>query len=186
MKVKVKTKSEYTYYELKKLIQNIDELGVTVHHEVLKIIENNKVPYTRNNNGVFIHLSYVNDNVITEIMDFITFCISHNQKLNQYDNHINICKYKLDMGKQESMENSAINSQSDKVNISCIENVDKPDEEDIAINKELVSKWDHSAECNTKFSQMKKRYSKRKGMLTMLDDGGKLDKCIDFLMNVES
>ena len=67
---------EYQYIiEQSKLLQK------TEHIEIFKIIDNNGDDYTCNENGVFIALNKLKQQTITQIRQFIDFCIINKSQL---------------------------------------------------------------------------------------------------------
>ena len=63
----------------KYILKHIEILSKEEQKELFKIVHTNKTTYTRNNNGVFVNLSWVSDNVIDKIYNYIKYCIlSHN------------------------------------------------------------------------------------------------------------
>lgn len=63
----------------KYILKHIEILSKEEQKELFKIVHTNKTIYTRNNNGVFVNLSWVTDNVIDKIYNYIKYCIlSHN------------------------------------------------------------------------------------------------------------
>jgi hypothetical protein len=72
---------EYQYIiEQSKLLQK------TEHIEIFKIIDNNGDDYTSNENGVFIALNKLKPETLTQIKQFIEFCIINKSQL-QKDLH---------------------------------------------------------------------------------------------------
>ena len=70
-------------------MQQIQELGHTEHDEIFKIFVNNDVEYTKNNNGIFVNLSIVNDAVLDTLATFVSFCMQNKAQLDEYDKAIN-------------------------------------------------------------------------------------------------
>jgi len=61
---------------LKKLVNDIDKLSIECHIEIFKIIKDSTTKYTINPNGVFINLSDLDENIITQIKNFVEYCIN--------------------------------------------------------------------------------------------------------------
>ncbi|MFZ9317044.1 MAG: hypothetical protein ACO236_07200 [Candidatus Nanopelagicaceae bacterium] len=53
--------------------------------ELFKIFQRRKCPYTINNNGVFLNLSWLEPDILLEIENFITFCLESKKTLDQYE-----------------------------------------------------------------------------------------------------
>jgi|TARA_B100001093_G_scaffold504337_1_gene560036 hypothetical protein len=72
--------------KLKSLKEKIESLEKTEHQEVLKIIKKYECKYTENNNGVFINMNKLTDNVIEEIESFLVFSDENNKMLVKREN----------------------------------------------------------------------------------------------------
>ena len=72
--------------KLKSLKEKIESLEKTEHQEVLKIIKKYECKYTENNNGVFINMNKLTDNVIEEIESFLLFSDENNKMLVKREN----------------------------------------------------------------------------------------------------
>lgn len=78
---------------LRKSIANrIGSLSPTEHDEIYKIITNHGVAVTHNKNGAFVNLAVVPDNVMSEISDFVEFCLANKESLDAYDKRMSECK----------------------------------------------------------------------------------------------
>jgi hypothetical protein len=82
----------YTNKQRKSLFDKINLLSSTEHEEILKIVKNGSVAFSRNKNGVFFNLSTVPDELIKEIDNFVQYCMSNKNELDEYDKIINECK----------------------------------------------------------------------------------------------
>ena len=63
----------YENNKLKNITDEIENLDIKYHIEILRIFKNNNINITENNNGCFINMNDVNDKIIKEIKDFILF-----------------------------------------------------------------------------------------------------------------
>lgn len=80
----------------KQIIEKIDKLSSTEHHEIFKIMKRNNIQYTCNNNGIFINFTFVKDAIVCELDQFIDFCIQNRKMLDEYDMKLNECKITRD------------------------------------------------------------------------------------------
>lgn len=64
---------------------NIGKLSENEIVELFKIIDDNKTNYTKNNNGVFVNLKWVNDSILTKIENYINFCIKSQNEISKYE-----------------------------------------------------------------------------------------------------
>ena len=53
--------------------------------ELFKIFQKNECPYTVNNNGVFLNLSWLSPEILNEVEQFIKFCLESKRQLDQYE-----------------------------------------------------------------------------------------------------
>tara|TARA_B100001093_G_C26692973_1_gene955627 strand:- start:557 stop:808 length:252 start_codon:yes stop_codon:yes gene_type:complete len=66
---------------LKSLKEKIEGLEKTEHQEILKIIKRYDCKFTENNNGVFINMNKLSEDVIKEIESFLVFSDENNKML---------------------------------------------------------------------------------------------------------
>ena len=92
----------------KKIKNDILNLNQNEIEEIFKIIYKNNNNYSKNNNGIFINLSWLDDNTLININNYINFCIKSHNEINKYEV---ICNFL----------NDSINK--DKTDESCIENI---------------------------------------------------------------
>ena len=79
--------------------------------EVLKIIKEDKIKYSQNNNGSFINLSLIDQNSLIKIKKFIDFFKDNQDNLKDTENRLDEEKEKMQLSKSENMdvENKMIN-----------------------------------------------------------------------------
>jgi hypothetical protein len=75
------------------LTQRIGELGSTEHREIYGIIKQHNIEHTRNNNGVFINMTVLPNDVVDVIHKFVAFCHDNKVSLDEYDKRLNECKF---------------------------------------------------------------------------------------------
>lgn len=76
----------------KVLLNKINQLGVTEHGEIFKMLVSLNVPYSSNNNGVFFNLTTLPFPVLEKIQDFVEFCCTNIEKLDEYDKKLSQCR----------------------------------------------------------------------------------------------
>jgi len=111
---------------------NIANLNQNELDEVFKIIYKNNNGYTKNNNGIILNLSTMNEDLLEQIDNYINFCIKSHNEINKYEV---LC-----------------NNFSDVIN-----NKDKIEENELEIankNKQKISSY-------MKFYLLKKKYAKQ-------------------------
>ena len=67
----------------KDMVLEISNMHSIEHEEIFKIILEHDINYTKNNNGVFINLSKVNDDIIDKIQERITFYQKNSEYLDK-------------------------------------------------------------------------------------------------------
>ena len=117
----------------------ITNLSQNEIEEIFKIIYKNNNNYSKNNNGIFINLSWLDMDTIIKIDNYINFCIKSHNEINKYEG---IC----------NMLNDSINSK-DKTDENIAENLN------LDINKITITKQKISS--SMKFYLLKKKFQKQ-------------------------
>jgi hypothetical protein len=123
----------------KNIKSRISNLSQNEIEEIFKIIYKNNNNYSKNNNGIFINLSWLGMDTIIKIDNYINFCIKSHNEINKYEV---IC----------NMLNDSINSK-DKQDENITENLNL-DNNKIIINKQKISS-------SMKFYLLKKKFQKQ-------------------------
>ena len=113
---------------------NILNLSQNELYEIFKILYNNNSTYTKNNNGVFVNLNWLDYEILKQIHDYINFCIKSHKEItkyeimkNMYNENLNKKKYKNDIDdnfdatiyEEKNLENqTVVNTRSVKVSSS--------------------------------------------------------------------
>ncbi len=124
----------------RKIKTEINNLNQNELEEVFKIIYKTNNNYSKNNDGVIINLSWINEDILNQIYNYIIFCIKSHNEINKYEI---LC-----------------NNFSDVIN-----NKDKIDDTEIEIsnkNKQKISSY-------MKFYLLKKKFSKHTIVNTKFD-----------------
>jgi hypothetical protein len=101
---------EHEKLELCKFIEsNIYKLGQTEIDEIFKILHTNNSTYTKNNNGVFVNLNWLETDIIQQLHDYVTFCIKSQTEIHKYELMKNILN--------DSMTNKEKND--DEISLLC-------------------------------------------------------------------
>jgi hypothetical protein len=64
---------------------NIDKLCQTEIDAIFKIIYKNNCSYTHNNNGIFVNLNWLDEEVLSNIKDYVSFCLCSQREINKYE-----------------------------------------------------------------------------------------------------
>ena len=72
--------------DLCKTIQtNVSKLTENEILELFKIIVDTDANYTKNNNGVFLNLNWVDEELLNKINNYILFCIKSQNEISKYE-----------------------------------------------------------------------------------------------------
>lgn len=74
-----------TQEKSKRIESLIKNLSPTQMEELFKIFQRNKCAYTVNNNGIFLNLSWLSEDMLNHIEQFITFCLESKKELDKYE-----------------------------------------------------------------------------------------------------
>ena len=162
--------STWTTQKKKQLIIYVNELCLTEHIEIFKIINKNETNFTKNNNGIFINLCILSDEQLDEINIFIEFCVKNKVHLDAYDKKLHECKinnnYNI-MNKNSQPLNTIINEENARV---IKENEDEVVNNNTQKNEKLASFISYlednidninKKKTNLKYFNAKKKYSRK-------------------------
>ena len=71
-----------SYTELEKLRKTIENLHSNHHLEIAKILKMNNIKLSENNNGIFINLNNISNNIIKQIENYIAFIKTQESLIN--------------------------------------------------------------------------------------------------------
>lgn len=72
--------------DLCKAIQlNVSKLTESEILELFKIILDTKANYTRNNNGIFLNLNWIEEELLVKINNYILFCMKSQNEISKYE-----------------------------------------------------------------------------------------------------
>jgi hypothetical protein len=134
----------------------LENLSQNELEEIFKIIYKNNSNYSKNNNGVFINLCWLDNDTLLKINNYINFCIKSHNEINKYEV---IC----------NMLNDSIINTKDKIEEPGIVN----DLNIIDINK--INKQKISS--SMKFYLLKKKFQKQQ-LATNIESYLTHDECL--------
>lgn len=95
------------------IIDKVRKFNNFEHIEILKIIKKNNIKYSENNNGIFINLNLMNEQVINKIEEFVKYCIVKKKNLinenSKIENYKNILLKNNSNVKSKPVQNEKIN-----------------------------------------------------------------------------
>ena len=135
-------------------MQKVQELGTTEHEEIFKILKTRDVEYSINNNGVFVNLSNISDDVFHMLNNFVTFCLDNKANLDEYDKAIIDRKFQANSSSDIPRDDEGSVSKKDK---------EKGFSSYSAFNHHTSAKV---IRCdNSKFNQSQKKYAKKRSIV---------------------
>lgn len=69
----------------RRLVAAVDNLGTSELDELFKLLHKNKCPYTRNNHGIFVNLSWLSDEILEQIETYVEFCKKSQSEVQRYE-----------------------------------------------------------------------------------------------------
>jgi hypothetical protein len=69
----------------KAIQQNVSKLTESENLELFKIILDTKANYTKNNNGIFLNLNWIEEDLLVKINNYIIFCIKSQNEISKYE-----------------------------------------------------------------------------------------------------
>ena len=136
--------------DLCKTIQsNVSKLTDNENLELFKIILDANANYTKNNNGVFLNLNWIEEDLLTKINNYIIFCIESQNE---------ISKYEL----MKTLLNDSINTKENNGEIENILSVDIDNIDSKTISQSLNDGIINTGTQKQKFSSSMKFYLLKK------------------------
>lgn len=145
----------------KKVVNAIKDLSQTEIDELFKLLHKDHCEYTQNNNGIFFNLSWISEETMTKIEQFIEFCHQSNTELVKYEtlcDVLNHSLYEASTDKKETINNK--NTTHKHKSKGFIE------EDNDETKKNISAKISSSM----KFYLLKKKFSKPISMATTFEN----------------
>ena len=77
------------------MVNAIRDLSKTEIDELFKLLYKDNCEYTQNNNGIFFNLSWVSEETMVKIEQFVEFCNQSNTELTKYETLCDVLNHKL-------------------------------------------------------------------------------------------
>jgi hypothetical protein len=162
----------------KKLLELVKNLSNIEYNEIFNIIQENNCQYSGNNNGIFINLQNVNDEIIDKIFNFLEFIKKKKEELNEKDVVLENIKKDIQINETEHFDNTKINNtQKNETLLSD----DDCDDEKINYDKYLCFSSDEDNDLENKLSLKKKKNKytgKNAKLMKSIKDNGDKNKNI--------
>lgn len=86
---------EAQHERCKRIVFAIQQLSTMQHEELFKILHKNKCEYTKNNNGIFINMSWMPENMLDDVERYIQFCTKSHTQLTRYESICDVLNRKM-------------------------------------------------------------------------------------------
>jgi len=151
------------YDRCKQVIAAVEKVSQNEMEEIFKMIHSHGCTYTRNNNGLFINLAWISEELLIELENYIKFSKRSHTELKKYDSICHVLNNKIN----EDLKNSSKNTQI-VLDISLMSPIDNDIEENVIENIEeeestedvIEEKNGSKISSSMKFSLLKKKYAK--------------------------
>ena len=145
----------------KAIQQNVSKLTESENLELFKIILDTKANYTKNNNGIFLNLNWIEEELLVKINNYIIFCIKSQNEISKYElmktmlnDSINTKDYALDE------ESTIAIAGANNIDVSYITTADTSNMNiDASIPVNIAPKQKFSS--SMKFYLLKKKFMKQ-------------------------
>lgn len=157
----------YSNKERKNLVGKISELSSTEHEEIYKILQRYNIVYSRNKNGIFFNMSTLSNQIVDEISKLVTFCLSQQSALDEYDIKINECKMSNNVQRMDLKLHLETTAMQKKEHVQSVH--DKLDEISMGKLSNFVERMKQDRDkigkkkVNTSYINAKKRFTKKCG-----------------------
>lgn len=145
------------------LVESIKELNPTEYEELFKLLHQNKCEYTRNNNGIFLNLSWLKEDMLNKLELFIQFCKASRREIQHYET---LCK-NLSQAIPTKFGNGGGGGRD---GVAEGTGEDKEDPEEAAKKPSVVGSSLPKNTSSMKFYLLKKKYGKNASFETMQND----------------
>jgi hypothetical protein len=94
----------------RKIVHNIDTLSQNEVEELFRMIHRHNYTYTRNNHGVFINLSWIPEDMVVLMENYIEFCHRSKVELQKYESICDVLSTRMheDREKEQPLQRSAV------------------------------------------------------------------------------
>uniref|UniRef100_A0A6C0J2H6 NET domain-containing protein n=1 Tax=viral metagenome TaxID=1070528 RepID=A0A6C0J2H6_9ZZZZ len=100
----------------KNIKDNIGKLSNNEILEIFKIVNDNNTKYTRNNNGIFINLKWMDEDILNKINDYIAFSIKSQNEMIKYEEIKNSLTDTINFKDKNSNDNTSNINDTSNIN----------------------------------------------------------------------
>jgi len=160
----------------KALVTAVEILSQTEVNEMFKLIHQRHTMYTRNNNGVFLNLTWIDEETLCALENYVSFCNQSRSELLKFEsicdvlnskNHFTHAEHAKEKAQQKETDKLGDVSRTTRLNWSAEAVVPKPDvaeQIDIDMESEESSHTSSSfmkVSSSTRFALFKKKFAKQ-------------------------
>lgn len=143
---------------LQEIVKAIEGLSETEMEELFKILHLNKCEYTKNNNGIFINLSWQRRDLIQTIEKYIHFCQQSRNEVSKYQSMCDELKPKLMSAAHVSQK--AVSSTEDVLASYSVTSAKELEPEEPPLSEPTGIDTTSRVSSSMKFYLLKKKYAK--------------------------
>lgn len=155
----------------KKIVHNIDTLSQNEVEELFRMIHRNNYNYTRNNHGVFINLSWIPEDMVALMENYIEFCHRSKVELQKYESICDILSTRMHEDREK--DNQAQNLQRSSVSIAMANLEKKASQVETQIEKANAK-----ISSSLRFYLLKKKFAKLSTLPNNFENDLKQDEYI--------
>lgn len=128
----------------KKLVADISVLSQVEVEEIFKIVHDSKCDYTKNNNGIFVNLAWLPNDILERLERYVRFCNESKKELIRYESLCDVLNHKM--------------HENDLCNLEATDKASAP-----SATKAGDVKAEHASKISSslRYYLLKKRYSKQ-------------------------
>ena len=164
------SKEKMAIQKKKKLIDITKNLSYLEYHEIFNILETANCQYSDNNNGIFVNLHNVNEDIIDKIFEFLDFIKKKKEELHMQDNYLENMKKEIEETQDTNNQEESFSFSSEYTNEKNFKKIDEElihEEENINIDDYLCFSSDDENNLEDKLNIKKKKnkYTGKKAKL---------------------
>ena len=142
----------------KAIQQNVSKLTESENLELFKIILDTKANYTKNNNGIFLNLNWIEEELLVKINNYIIFCIKSQNEISKYELMKTMLNDSINTKDSALDEDSVITADASNMDVST-SYITASANIDASIPASIVPKQKFSS--SMKFYLLKKKFMKQ-------------------------
>jgi len=154
------SKEKLAIQKKRKLIDITKNLSHLEYYEIFNILESSNSQYSDNNNGIFVNLHNVNDEIIDKIFDFLDFIKKKKKELHMQDDYLENMKKKIEETQETKNQEESFSFSSQYTNEMNFKKIDEElihEEDNINIDDYLCFSSDDENNLEDKLNIKKKK-----------------------------